>query len=196
MTAMPQYDQWDGAAYLAFERESQNAKHELINGAIVAMSGASRAHNLIAANVGTLLNMQLRERNCEVYIADMRVQVQPDATYTYPDVVVVCGEPQFADEYIDMLLNPTLLIEVLSPSTEVIDRRYKLSQYRALASVQDYLLVTQDTPRIEQYTRHEAGWMYTDVTRLDDVLILDSISCELPMNEIYRKVNFDGNESQ
>lgn len=121
----------------------------------------------------------------------MRVQVRADATYTYPDVVVVCGEPQFADTHVDMLLNPTLLVEVLSESTELIDRRQKLAQYRALPSVRDYLLVAQDAPRIERYTRQEAGWLYADVTGLDGIVTLDAIGCKLALREVYRKVAFE-----
>lgn len=121
----------------------------------------------------------------------MRVQVRADATYTYPDVVVVCGEPQFADTHVDMLLNPTVLVEVLSESTELIDRRQKLAQYRALPSVRDYLLVAQDAPRIERYTRQEAGWLYADVTGLDGIVTLDAIGCKLALREVYRKVAFE-----
>jgi len=188
--ALPKLDRWSGAEYLAFERESVDAKHELINGEIVAMVGASRAHNIITHNVSVQFGIQLRERDCEVYAADMRVQVEADATYTYPDVVVVCGEPQLLDKHFDTLLNPTVLVEVLSPSTELKDRRQKLAQYKAIASLQDYLLVSQDTPRIERYKRQGSGWWYEDVVGLDGALKIASVDCELAMSEVYRKVVF------
>ena len=188
--ALPKLDRWSGAEYLAFERESVDAKHELINGEIVAMVGASRAHNIITHNVSFQFGMQLRERDCEVYAADMRVQVEADATYTYPDVVVVCGEPKLLDKHFDTLLNPTVLVEVLSPSTELKDRRQKLAQYKAIASLQDYLLVSQDTPRIERYKRQGSGWWYEDVVVLDGALKIASVDCELSMSEVYRKVVF------
>src|SRR5690349_16896757 len=114
--------------YLALERKA-DYKSEYYAGEIFAMSGASRGHNLIVANVTTLLNTRLADRDCEVYPSDMRVRPPDTTLYTYPDVVVVCGQPQFEDEAVDTLLNPTLIVEVLSPSTEMHDRTTKFADY-------------------------------------------------------------------
>jgi Uma2 family endonuclease len=174
--------------YLAWERAS-DTKHELRAGEIVAMSGASREHNLITLNVGTLLNNQLRDRPCEVYNADMRVAVEVIGDYTYPDVVVVCGEPRFEDDTFDILTNPTVLVEVLSPSTEDYDRGNKFAAYRQIASLQDYVLVAQHRASVEHYARRgEQEWLLALLSGRESVLRLDSLGCELPLAEIYRKV--------
>src|SRR6266498_1001389 len=114
--------------YLRLERQSEY-KSEYLNGEIFAMTGASRKHNLITTNISREISQQLKPRPCEVYAVDMRVKVRATGLYTYPDIAVVCGEPQFEDDYIDTLLNPTLLIEVLSQSTERYDRIAKSSYY-------------------------------------------------------------------
>src|SRR5436853_6598822 len=148
--------------YLALERKAV-CKSEYYTGEIFAMSGASREHNLIVANVTTALNTQLENRECEVYASDMRVRTPDTATYTYPDVIVVCGQPQFEDAEVDTLLNPTLIIEVLSQSTERYDRISKTSYYRTIDSLQEHLLVAQHEVRVEQYLRQPDGqWRPTN----------------------------------
>src|SRR5262249_52342736 len=129
--------------YLKLEREA-SYKSEYLDGEIFAMAGASRRHNLISINAGSSLNAQLAERECEVYVSDMRVRVEATNLLTYPDVVVVCGEPRFHDEDADTLLNPTLIIEVLSKSTSRFDRGEKFEHYRAIESFVEYLLIAQD----------------------------------------------------
>src|SRR5438105_11912 len=138
--------------YLALEREA-DYKSEYVNGQIYAMSGASREHNLIAFNLITALGTQLRGRPCEGYGGDMRVKVSPTGMYTYPDVSVVCGEPHFDDAQLDTLTNPTVIIEVLSPSTELFDRGGKFAHYRTLQSLSDYVLVAQDKMQVEHFVR-------------------------------------------
>jgi len=188
--ALPQNNQWSADEYLVWERE-QPVKHELIDNYVVDMTGASRVHNIISVNLSTLFNVQLRKKPCEIYAGDMRVKVKAEGTYTYPDVVVVCGEPKFSDDiYLDTLENPTVLIEILSDSTEVIDRKTKLDQYYSLSSVQSYLLVTQDSPKIESYTRQEVGWLYQTIEGLDATLKIDAIECELQLADVYEKVQF------
>jgi Uma2 family endonuclease len=118
----------------------------------------------------------------------MRVQVRPTGLYTYPDVSVVCGEPLFDDSRGDILLNPTVLIEVLSPSTEAYDRGEKFAQYRRLDSLQDYVLIAQDTVRVEHYRRRGELWVFSEMNDLDDELQLKSIDCTVPLREIYDKV--------
>ncbi len=180
-------DYYTPQEYLALERAAEY-KSEYINGQIYAMSGASRGHNLIAGNVFRDISSQLRGRPCEVYVSDMRVQVSPTGMYTYPDVVAVCDEPRFEAE--DTLLNPTVIVEVLSPSTEAYDRGEKFAHYRRLASLTDYLLVSQDKVRLEHYTRQSGGdqWILTEVSGLDGVLHLASIDCKLALSNVYEKV--------
>ena len=137
------------ADYLALERQAET-KSEYLNGRIYAMSGASRSHNRITFNLARRIGNQLGGRRCEGYVNDMRVKVSPTGLYTYPDVVVVCGKEQFEDTHLDTLLNPTLIIEVLSDSTEAYDRGRKFLHYQLLDSLIDYLLVSQDAPRIER----------------------------------------------
>jgi Uma2 family endonuclease len=180
--------------YLALERKA-TTKSEYLNGQTYAMAGASREHNLIAGNVFGELRFQLRERACEAYINDMRVKISPTGLYTYPDVVVVCEEPRFEDSNIDTLLNPNVLVEVLSPSTEAYDRGEKSAHYRQLESLQEYILVAQDRVHIEHYLRQGTRWLLTEFSDLDDVFHLVSIGCELSLLEIYAKVEFPAGEA-
>ncbi|MCG9129442.1 Uma2 family endonuclease, partial [Candidatus Poribacteria bacterium] len=135
--------------YLIKER-SADFKSEYRDGDIVAMPGASRQHNLITVNISSGLHIQLIDRSCEVYTNDMRVKVSDTGLYTYPDVVVVCEEPNFEDNNFDTLLNPTVIVEVLSPSTETYDRNEKFTSYQTLESLQEYILVSQNNKVVEQ----------------------------------------------
>lgn len=143
--------------YLALER-SASIKSEFHDGQIYAMTGASRAHNLITINITRELSQQLKQRPCGAYINDMRVRADKARSYHYPDIAVVCGSPQFEDAQVDTLLNPTLLIEVLSPSTEAYDRGGKFAHSRKIESLREYLLVMQDQPDIERYLRQGEVW--------------------------------------
>ncbi|MCJ2544435.1 Uma2 family endonuclease [Thermostichus vulcanus] len=177
--------------YLAQERQAE-IKSEYIDGDVVAMTGASRQHNLISLNIAASLHSQLRSRPCEIYMGDMRVAVDEAEFYTYPDIVVVCEDPQFLDGELDTLLNPTLLIEVLSPSTASYDRGEKFSRYRQLSSLQEYLVVAQSTPAIEHYRKQSRReWILVDITDPEALIELPSIQCQLAMKDIYEKVNFD-----
>ena len=195
MSALPIEQTWSADEYLAWESE-QPTKFELIDNYIVAMSGASRSHNIVTVNISALLNFRLREKPCEVYQADMRVQVKRQATYAYPDVVVVCGQPRFrADTKPATLQNPMLIFEVLSPSTEDIDRNRKFTQYLQLPSLEGYFLVSQDKPRVESYTRQSAGWLYQDHVGLEAKLRIDAIGVSLSLEDVYHKVQFESAQS-
>ncbi|HMA36345.1 MAG TPA: Uma2 family endonuclease [Chloroflexia bacterium] len=170
--------------YLAHERQA-DYKSEYIAGQIVAMSGVSREHSLINMNLARVLSTQLLDRPCEAHASDLRVKVSAQGLYTYPDITVVCGEPQWEDAQVDTLLNPTLIVEVLSPSTEAYDRGAKFGYYRALPSLQEYLLVAQDRMLVEHFVRADAGWLLTDPAA---VIQLPAIGCTLPLAEVYRKV--------
>lgn len=179
--------------YLRLERQAE-FKSEYLNGEIFAMSGASRDHNLITGNIGAELNRQLKGKPCEAYMSDMRVKVRSNGLYTYPDVIVVCGEPKFEDQKVDTLLNPTLLFEVLSQSTERYDRIAKTSYYRTIDSLQEHLLVAQYEFRVEQYLRQPNGqWSQMQYTSPDEVVQLASIDCSVRLSDIYDKVVFDPN---
>ena len=176
-------------AYRAAERAAEH-KSEYIDGFVLAMTGASRAHNVIAGNVSAALNVQLAESPCEVYVADMRVKVSYTGDHTYPDVVVACGDIAFEDAELDTLLNPAVIVEVLSPSTEGYDRGTKFEIYRRIASLQEYIMVAHDRVLVEHYVRHEEGWHYISYDAPDQSPHLPSIACTLPLNDIYRKVRF------
>ncbi|RKU08637.1 hypothetical protein C6503_22870 [Candidatus Poribacteria bacterium] len=173
--------------YLALERKA-TVKSEYINGEILAMSGASLAPTRITADIVTELNNQLRGGECEVISNDMRVKTGPKGAYFYPDVVVFCGEPKVEDNVFDTLLNPTLVVEVLSPSIEAYDKGEKFRHYQELTSLREYILVSQDRVRVEHYRLAKTQWVQTELRRHEDVLSLNSIRCELPLQDIYRRV--------
>ena len=173
--------------YLAFERKA-TTKHEYVNGQIVAMSGASFAHNFITANTANQLYNQLIDSECRVATSDMRVKAIQTESYFYPDVVVVCGEPRAEDDVFDTLLNPTIIVEVLSRSTATYDRGEKFDHYQRIASLMEYILIAQDKVFVEHYHRQQGRWQQTEFRELQDVLSLDSIGCELHLQDIYRRV--------
>ena len=175
--------------YLTFERKA-TTKHEYLNGQIVAMSGASFAHNFITVNIATHLNIQLMDGECRVATSDMRVKVAQAESYFYPDVVVVCGEPRAEDDTFDTLLNPTLIVEVLSPSTAAYDRGEKFEHYQQIAPLKEYILVSQDKNHVEHYCRQGARWLQTEFQGLEEVVPLRSIGCELRLQDVYRRVQF------
>ncbi len=177
--------------YLAAERVSP-LKHEYHGGRVYAMAGASERHNLIVVNIVALLHGQLRRRSCTVYPGDMRVKVAAETLYTYPDISVVCGAPQFEDEQRDTLLNPTLIVEVLSPSTESYDRGRKFQFYRLLPSLQEYVLIAQERACVERFTRQPDGrWLLTEYNALSATVHFTAIDCALALADIYEKVEFD-----
>ena len=174
--------------YLAIER-SADFKSEYFDGEIFAMTGASAAHNIIVINAVRELSLQLKKRPCKLYASDMRVKVDPTGLYTYPDLVVVCGKARLEDAHLDTLLNPTLIVEVLSDSTEAYDRGRKFEHYRKLESLAEYVLISQHWPHVESYRRQaDHHWLLTESSGLDGVLRLESIDCELALAEIYDKV--------
>ena len=175
--------------YLARERQAEQ-KSEYFNGEIFAMSGASPRHVLIVTNVVAELRGQLKKRSCTVYSTDLRVRVSATGLYTYPDVVVVCETPQFDDERKDTLLNPTLIVEVLSDSTKDYDRGDKFEQYRTLPSFVEYVLIAQDKHHVEHFVRQpDKRWILAETNRLEDVITLTSIGCTLALQEVYDKVD-------
>jgi len=191
MSANPQREHWTVAEYLALEQQSDH-KHEFIDGEVRAMVGASRAHVVITGSIYAHLYMHLTNRPCDLYQSDMRVQLHAEKGYVYPDVTVVCDAPQFVEGQFDTLVNPSVIFEVLSPSTEAYDRGEKFRLYRELSSLGAYVLVSQSAPYVELYTwQGAANWLYRAYMGLTATLPLAAINCTLPLTDIYEKVNFD-----
>jgi len=177
------------AEYLQAERQAQT-KSEYLTGQVFALAGASRAHNRLKDNIGGMLYSALRGSGCEFFTSDMRVRVVEASAYFYPDVVIVCGELQFEDEHQDVLLNPLVIFEVLSASTESFDRGEKFFAYRRLASLREYVLVSQDKLRVEHFIRQEGGeWLLREYAGADGVVRLESVAVELPMALVYEGVS-------
>ena len=177
------------AEYLAAERQSA-LRSEFYQGEMFALAGANRRHNRIVTNLVTALDNQLRERPCNVYSTDMRVKIESTGLLTYPDVVVTCGEELFIDDKMDVLLNPLVIIEVLSDSTEAYDRGRKFEHYQTIPSLSTYALVTQNSPRIEQYARQQdrVVWIYSEAHGAEARISLAAISCDLKLEDVYSKV--------
>ncbi|MEA2164170.1 MAG: hypothetical protein QOK37_2297 [Thermoanaerobaculia bacterium] len=176
--------------YLDLERKSE-IRSEYIDGEMIAMSGASRRHARIAGNLHGEIWARLRGTGCEVYINDLRVKVSPTGMYTYPDIVALCGEPELEDEHVDTLLNPSVIIEVLSDSTEAYDRGEKFAHYRRIDSLREYVLVSQNKVRVEHYRRDADQWILSEISGPDAILHLQSIDCHVAVSTIYEKVEFD-----
>ena len=178
--------------YLEIER-SADFKSEYYDGRMYAMSGGSFRHGLIIGNLTREVSLALRKKPCSAIPNDLRVAVSPQGLFTYPDVVVVCGEPRFAGDQRDTLVNPTVVLEVLSPSTEGYDRGFKSEQYRSIESLQEYGLISQVKPHIEVFRRQPHGqWLLSDFGGLEAVCRLESIGCEIALCDIYEKVDFGG----
>ena len=187
MVALPDRILMSYEEYLAWE-STQEVRHEYFNGEVIAMAGGTRNHNRISGNCFKLLDDTLADRKCEVYIADVKVQVKPSKKYFYPDVVVTCDE---RDTEPQLVLFPCLIIEVLSPSTEAYDRGFKFSQYRKLESLQEYVLVQVDQPIVEMFQLDQGGkWLFSEYD-LCDRIFLKSINIEISVSDLYRQVQFD-----
>ena len=188
MSTLPKH-KYSPKEYLDLERASEH-KSEFLNGEIFAMGGASARHALIVVNTSGELRNLLRDRPCTVYATDLRVRASYERLYSYPDVIVVCGEPKFIDDAFDTLTNPILIVEVLSPTTKNYDRGEKFDQYRKIADLREYLLVAQDQPHVEHYIKQSDGtWLFSEVENRDSTVYLPSLDCSLSLAEVYAKVD-------
>jgi Uma2 family endonuclease len=178
--------------YFALERESQ-AKYEFWNGEVFCMSGASLAHNQIAINIGTEARLQLRERGCRVFPSDLRVKVPTFPPYRYPDLTALCGEPEIEKVGgLEMLVNPSLIVEILSRSTEGLDRGDKFSRYKSIPSFSEYLLIAQHRPHVSQFVKRENNiWTFEEFNDVRERVQCVSVPCEMALSEIYRDVIFN-----
>lgn len=176
--------------YLEIERKAKY-KSEYFNGEMFALAGTSKEHSIIAINLTGILYNQLSGKPCQLFDNNIRVKVKESGLYTYPDLSVVCGEQQFEDDELDTLLNPTLIIEILSESTENYDRGIKFVNYRQINSIQEYILVSQKNIKIEKYIRQgESKWLLTEEGNPEKSIELSSIGCSLPLKEVYRNIRF------
>jgi Uma2 family endonuclease len=189
---MRQRHRWTEAEFLAFEQDSPS-KHEFLDGEIYDMAGASPQHISLNTNIVASLGTQLRQRPCYVMANDMRLKVPRITLYTYPDVMVVCGQRLYDAQDKNALINPTLIIEVLSKSTEQYDKGLKFEHYKMIESLQAYLLVSQYKLSVEYHTRqNDNTWAMTKFTALSDTLMLTVIGCQLSLEDVYDKVEFEG----
>jgi len=190
MSALPKH-RYTLEEYLELDRNSDE-RYEYFDGEVVAMSGGRIAHSLIAGNINRALGNKLENRPCQVLTSDARIKVPAALPYRFADVVAVCGEPVI-DEIgeMELLVNPLLIVEVLSKTTEAYDRGEKFSAYQSIESFREYLLVAQDRPHITRYVRQAPGaWLRTEAEGLEARLTLTSLDCELTLGEIYRQVTF------
>lgn len=185
---------WTAEQYLTRERRAE-FKSEFFRGETFAMAGASAKHNLIVLNCGAVLREQLKERPCVVYPSDLKLEVRATGLITYPDLTVVCGKPEFGYDRGDVLHNPIVIVEVLSESTESYDRGKKFEHYRLIPSLRHYILVSQDRVSVEVFTRQptsdsrEDAWLLNASTKLEEALALSAIGCQLPLSEVFAKVD-------
>lgn len=176
--------------YLDLERHTE-IRHEFLDGTVYAMSGASRAHSAICFNLAVSIGSQLRGTPCTGHSSDMKVRAGDASLFAYPDMTIACGEPILHDDHGDVLLNPVVIFEVLSRSTETYDRGEKFERYKTIETLTDYVLVSQDRARIEHFSRQADGaWSLTEVSGLDASLELTSIDCRLPLAEVYDRIEF------
>jgi Uma2 family endonuclease len=189
MVALPDRLFMSAAEYLDWE-PTQEERYEYWDGEVVAMSGGTRNHNRISLNFSKLLDDALLNRDCDVYIADVKVQVEPGRKYFYPDVVVTCDKGDDDDQIVQF---PCLIIEVLSPSTEAIDRGAKFARYRQFSSLQEYVLVQVDRPKVEVFRRNNLNQWVLSEYDLNDRLLLESIGVEIAISDLYRQVQFEPN---
>ncbi len=173
------------------QEETSDIKHEYYHGAIFDMTGASLVHNAIVTNISGQLYQQLRGKPCRPYASDLRLKIETTMLYTYPDILVICEQPQFAEGRNDTVTNPTVIVEVLSLSTEAYDRGKKFQHYRTLDSLQEYLLIAQDSAHVERYVRQAAHeWLLQEFTGLDQVVPLTVLACTLPLAAVYEDMVF------
>ncbi len=176
--------------YLRWEREAKE-KSEFHNGEVFALAGASFVHNQIVGNVLAELKTFLKGKPCDIFPSDLRLNIPEYNVYAYPDLMIICGKPEFADQHTDTIKNPTVIFEVLSQSTADYDRGTKFMYYRSLPSLKNYIIIETAAPKVEFYHRNEANhWELTDLSVADGVVEIPAIQYHLPFDEIYRDVEF------
>ncbi len=183
--------------YLIFERENVS-RHEYLDGEIYAMAGESLSHSRVCVNLGGEVRAKLKGKSCEALSPNMKVRTSNASLFSYPDLTIVCGEPQFHDVKKDVLMNPKVVFEVLSPSTAEYDRTTKFQRYRTgNETLTDHILISQDKYFVEQFTRQtDNNWVYRSYSALEDNVKIESIECELSLREIYDRVELTFEEEE
>lgn len=190
MVAKPQ-KYYSSEEYLTLE-EAADYKSEYYQGEIFAMSGASVNHNRIAGNVHAALNNAFDAKPCEAFMGDVRLLVKKNGLYTYPDVMVVCGQLEFAEGRTDTLTNPIVIVEVLSKSTQDYDRGAKFELYRAIETLQDYVLIDQARIHVEYFRKLEDGrWLLQEFNQLEAILRIEAVGVEIPLSRVYQRVEWE-----
>ncbi|HMT07089.1 MAG TPA: Uma2 family endonuclease [Pyrinomonadaceae bacterium] len=175
--------------YLRYERSAQD-RHEFLDGSVYAMAGESPSHSTICFNLYGSLYGQLRGKKCQGFSPNMKVATNEADLFSYPDLIIVCGQPMFRDKASDVVTNPTIIFEVLSPSTESYDRGEKFLRYtNNIASLETYVLISQSSALVEVYSKR-SGWQKEEFVGLDTTITLDIVDCVLPLNELYERIGF------
>lgn len=179
------------ADYLDYERNAPE-RHEFLDGNVYAMAGESPRHSTICFNLYSIIGNQLRGKRCRGYSPNMKVATNEKGLYSYPDLAIVCGQPKYHDKKGDVLINPTVIFEVLSPSTESYDRGEKFLRYvNGIESLTNYILISQNRSAIEHFQKQSSGeWEKSEIEGIESVLKIDSIECEIPLTELYDLVEF------
>jgi Uma2 family endonuclease len=173
--------------------DAAETKHEFFDGEVFAMAGGSKHHSIICVNVMWGLRGAVTDKDCIAFDGNMKLDIPKENAFVYPDGMVVCGEVEFFEDRNDIITNPMLVIEVLSPATQAFDRGKKFKYYRSMPSLQEYVLISQEEPLVESYFRQDGKtWLYTVVRGIDDRLVLSSLEHDIGLKEIYRKVDFRG----
>jgi Uma2 family endonuclease len=181
--------------YLEFDRNSE-FKNEFYRGRIFDMAGGSLNHAAISASVGVLLCIAVNGA-CTVFSSNVRLAIELDSHYVYPDAMVVCGQPAFANSHRDTPTNPILIVEVLSPTTELTDRGRKLADYRGIPTLREYMMISQAAPRVELYRRQPGGsWLYEDYRGLESAVPVASVNATLNLADLYRRIEFPSAENE
>jgi Uma2 family endonuclease len=176
--------------YFALEEQAEY-RSEYCDGEVFVMAGSSANHNRITLNTASFLNTALAEKDCEVFVNDLRVQLEKQRYYTYPDILIICGEPIFVEGRQDTVANPILIIEVLSESTKDYDRGSKFAAYRNITTLREYILIDQDEIHIEAFVKDDAGtWRLRDYFEQDEALVFESLHLTLPIQQLYQRIKF------
>lgn len=182
------------AEYLAFERQSEE-RHEFIDGIVLLKESGGWEHGIITVNTSASLHQKLEDKPCVVVSMQMRLWIEASQSFRYPDIMVICGEPQLTDEHRDNLTNPIIIIEVMSSDSEIADRQTKFEEYTQIESLQEYVLISQHEVRVESYLRDETGeWQYSLVEGLNASLELSSISSKIDLSRLYDKTELNAKD--
>jgi Uma2 family endonuclease len=187
---VPKYNYVSPADYLSMERETLH-KHEYYRGEVFAMSGASIHHNDVFSNLFGYLSSKLKGKNCKPYGSDLRIHIPLNTLYTYPDISIICGKPETTDNSFDTITNPSVIIEILSPSTKSYDRGDKFNLYRQIPTLQEYILIDSETVSVEHFVKTDVHeWMLTELKSITDTFMIKTVAIPVALEELYLDIKF------